>query len=55
MTSPASGNKTASRLVLGIDLGTTNSLAAVRAGKGARVLRAADGSALIPSDRKSVV
>ncbi|MFN9707326.1 MAG: hypothetical protein ACK595_21245, partial [Planctomycetota bacterium] len=29
----------APRLVLGIDLGTTNSLAAVRAGKGARVLR----------------
>jgi len=47
--SPQSGAKTASRLVLGIDLGTTNSLAAVRAGKGARVLRAADGNALIPS------
>ena len=37
------------RLVIGIDLGTTNSLAAIRAGKGARVLRDADGEALIPS------
>ncbi len=37
------------RLVVGIDLGTTNSLAAVRAGKGARVLREADGEALVPS------
>ncbi|MGE3173233.1 MAG: Fe-S protein assembly chaperone HscA [Planctomycetota bacterium] len=37
------------RLVLGIDLGTTNSLAAVRAGKDARVLRDAAGEALIPS------
>jgi len=36
-------------LVVGIDLGTTNSLAAIRAGKGARVLRDADGEALIPS------
>ncbi|HEX6810216.1 MAG TPA: Fe-S protein assembly chaperone HscA [Planctomycetota bacterium] len=37
------------RLVVGIDLGTTNSLAAVRAGKGARVLRDRDGEALVPS------
>ena len=37
------------RLVLGIDLGTTNSLAAVRAGKGARVLRDRDGEPLTPS------
>ena len=37
------------RLVLGIDLGTTNSLAAVRAGKGARVLRDRDGEPLVPS------
>jgi len=37
------------RLVVGIDLGTTNSLAAIRAGKGARVLRQRDGEALIPS------
>ena len=39
----------AARLVLGIDLGTTNSLAAVRAGKGARVLRDRDGEPLVPS------
>jgi molecular chaperone DnaK (HSP70) len=39
----------APRLVLGIDLGTTNSLAAVRAGKGARVLRDRDGEPLVPS------
>ena len=37
------------RLVVGIDLGTTNSLAAIRAGKGARVLRLKNGDALIPS------
>ena len=37
------------RLVVGIDLGTTNSLAAIRAGKGARVLRDRDGEPLIPS------
>ena len=37
------------RLVVGIDLGTTNSLAAIRAGKGARVLRDHDGEPLIPS------
>ena len=37
------------RLVVGIDLGTTNSLAAIRAGKGARVLRDQDGEPLIPS------
>ncbi len=40
---------TPARLVVGIDLGTTNSLAAVRAGKGARVLRDQDGEPLIPS------
>ena len=39
----------APRLVVGIDLGTTNSLAAVRAGKGARVLRDQDGEPLVPS------
>jgi Fe-S protein assembly chaperone HscA len=37
------------RLVVGIDLGTTNSLAAIRAGKAARVLRDRDGEALVPS------
>jgi Fe-S protein assembly chaperone HscA len=37
------------RIVVGIDLGTTNSLAAVRAGKGARALRRRDGEPLIPS------
>ncbi len=37
------------RLVIGIDLGTTNSLAAVRAGQSARVLRAKDGNPLVPS------
>ncbi|MBK8976768.1 MAG: Fe-S protein assembly chaperone HscA [Planctomycetes bacterium] len=37
------------RVVLGIDLGTTNSLAAIVGRKGARVLRAADGAALVPS------
>ncbi|MBM3972592.1 MAG: Fe-S protein assembly chaperone HscA [Planctomycetes bacterium] len=36
-------------MVLGIDLGTTNSLAAVRAGKDARVLRDRDGEPLVPS------
>ncbi|MFY9344193.1 MAG: Fe-S protein assembly chaperone HscA [Planctomycetota bacterium] len=42
-------NKPPPRVVVGIDLGTTNSLAAVRAGKGVRVLRDQDGEALIPS------
>jgi len=37
------------RLVVGIDLGTTNSLAAIRAGGEARVLRDRDGEPLIPS------
>ncbi len=37
------------RLVVGIDLGTTNSLAAIRAGKGARVLRNQRGEPLVPS------
>ncbi|MBK8096845.1 MAG: Fe-S protein assembly chaperone HscA [Planctomycetes bacterium] len=36
-------------LVIGIDLGTTNSLAAIRAGRGARVLRDQHAQALIPS------
>ena len=39
----------APRLVLGIDLGTTNSLAAVRASGEARVLRDRSGDPLIPS------
>ncbi|MBL8751713.1 MAG: Fe-S protein assembly chaperone HscA [Planctomycetes bacterium] len=46
MTSPTTRPQ---RLVVGIDLGTTNSLAAVRAGKGARVLRDLAGEALLPS------
>ena len=46
MTAPAPATP---RLVVGIDLGTTNSLAAVRAGKGARVLRDQDGEPLVPS------
>jgi molecular chaperone DnaK (HSP70) len=37
------------RLVVGIDLGTTNSLAAIRAGRNAHVLRDQDGEPLIPS------
>jgi Fe-S protein assembly chaperone HscA len=37
------------RLVVGIDLGTTNSLAAAMTRKGPRVLRDHDGEALIPS------
>jgi molecular chaperone DnaK len=37
------------RLILGIDLGTTNSLAAVVGKRGAHVLRDRDGEALIPS------
>ena len=37
------------RLVIGIDLGTTNSLCAIRTGKGARVLRDRDSETLIPS------
>ncbi len=48
MSSPAAP-PASPRLVVGIDLGTTNSLAAIRAGKGARVLRDADGEPLIPS------
>jgi molecular chaperone DnaK len=52
-TAPATagthGNAPARRLVVGIDLGTTNSLAAIRAAKGARVLRDHDGEPLIPS------
>ena len=49
MTANPAASPPTPRLVVGIDLGTTNSLAAVRAGKGARVLRDADGEALIPS------
>ncbi|MFO1051575.1 MAG: Fe-S protein assembly chaperone HscA [Planctomycetota bacterium] len=37
------------KLVVGIDLGTTNSLCAVMTRKGPRVLRDADGEALLPS------
>lgn len=37
------------RIVVGIDLGTTNSLVAVRAGKLPHVLRNQDGQALVPS------
>ncbi len=44
-----SSSPTPTPLVVGIDLGTTNSLAAVRAGTGARVLRDRDGEPLIPS------
>ncbi len=39
----------AGRIVIGIDLGTTNSLAAVRGKRGPVVLRDQDGEALIPS------
>jgi len=39
----------ASDVVVGIDLGTTNSLAAVMGRKGPLVLRTADGEAMIPS------
>ena len=42
-------SSTPARLVIGIDLGTTNSLCAIRAGKGARVLRDRDGEPLLPS------
>ncbi|MCA8948835.1 MAG: Fe-S protein assembly chaperone HscA [Planctomycetes bacterium] len=52
MSAPPDGPRVAgSRLVIGIDLGTTNSLAAVRAGAGAtpHVLRDHDGEPLIPS------
>ena len=47
-TSSAKGN-TAERVILGIDLGTTNSLAAVMTKAGARVIRDQSGIALIPS------
>jgi len=47
VTQPATTH--AGRLVVGIDLGTTNSLAAIRTHKGARVLRDQAGEALIPS------
>ncbi len=46
---PTAAQKPAARLVVGIDLGTTNSLAAIRAGKTPHVLRRRDGAALIPS------
>ncbi len=49
MTAAAANPPSTPRLVVGIDLGTTNSLAAVRAGKGARVLRDHDGEPLVPS------
>ena len=38
------------RIVVGIDLGTTNSLAAVVTRHGPRVLRAADGAGLARTD-----
>ena len=44
-STPAAGG----RVVLGIDLGTTNSLAAVRSAKAPHVLRDRDGEALVPS------
>lgn len=47
--SSASPKPTQDYVVLGIDLGTTYSLAAVMTKSGPRVLRDADGSALIPS------
>ncbi|MFK7740895.1 MAG: molecular chaperone DnaK [Planctomycetota bacterium] len=43
------GDKPPARLVIGIDLGTTNSLAAVRAGKAPHVLRDQDTDPLTPS------
>jgi molecular chaperone DnaK (HSP70) len=46
---PGDHGRDQGRLVVGIDLGTTNSLAAVRTQKGARVLRDQDGEPLIPS------
>jgi Fe-S protein assembly chaperone HscA len=48
MSTP-SGSPPASRVVIGIDLGTTNSLAAIVTRHGPKVLRAQDGAALIPS------
>ncbi|MGA0869829.1 MAG: Hsp70 family protein [Planctomycetota bacterium] len=45
----ADATPASNRIVVGIDLGTTNSLAAVVTRHGPRVLRAADGAALIPS------
>ncbi|MDA0374813.1 MAG: Fe-S protein assembly chaperone HscA [Planctomycetota bacterium] len=45
----AADSPTPNRIVVGIDLGTTNSLAAVVTRHGPRVLRAADGEALLPS------
>jgi molecular chaperone DnaK len=49
VTAPTAPTKAPPKLVVGIDLGTTNSLAAIRAGKGARVLRDRDGEPLVPS------
>ncbi|MEZ5963750.1 MAG: Fe-S protein assembly chaperone HscA [Planctomycetota bacterium] len=46
---PAPASPPGSDVVLGIDLGTTNSLAAVMGRKGPIVLRDADGDAMIPS------
>ena len=45
----AAATERARRLVIGIDLGTTNSLAAVRAGKEPHVLRDRDADPLTPS------
>jgi molecular chaperone DnaK len=47
-TSDGAGSKPAD-VVIGIDLGTTNSLAAIMGKDGPRILYQADGSALIPS------
>jgi molecular chaperone DnaK (HSP70) len=49
VSDPATPPPSKPRLVVGIDLGTTNSLVAIRAGKGARVLRDRDGEPLVPS------
>ena len=49
MSESAKDSTDAARPVLGIDLGTTNSLAAVVGKRGARVVRDRNGEALIPS------
>jgi molecular chaperone DnaK len=49
VTDPAENADRPARLVVGIDLGTTNSLCAIRAGQEVRVLRDQYGQALTPS------
>lgn len=49
MTAASAKANTGKRVILGIDLGTTNSLAAVMTEAGPRVIRDASGAALIPS------